>query len=75
MALELSGEKAGSSKYLSCYQKALKSVKERLSDETKVKYRAEVRKWTEDVLPPWQQRQYIHTHPLLVWTEGLNLTN
>jgi len=60
MALELSGEKAGSPKYLSCYKKSLKIIKERLTDETRVKYRAEVKKWMEDMPPPQQQRWYVH---------------
>ncbi len=74
MALELSGEKARSPKYLSCYQKALKTVKDKLSEATRAKYRAEAKKWTEDMPPPRQQRQYAHT-PHLHGQKGLNLTN
>lgn len=61
MAMELSKEKAGSSKYISCYRKALKLVEERLDDLTRVRYRAEARKWTEDMPPCRQQQRYAHT--------------
>jgi hypothetical protein len=60
MAMELSGEKAGSPKYLSCYRKALKTVKEGLTDATRAKYMAEAKKWSEDMPPPRQQQRYVH---------------
>jgi hypothetical protein len=62
MALSLSGARAGSGEYLSCYRKALKTLEVGLTEETKAKYTAQAKKWTEDKPSPRQQHRYVHTH-------------
>ena len=64
MALLLLGSKAGSGDYLQCYQKALKSILDGLSDEDKSKYRVQAKRLTEEKLLPRQQIQYVHNHYL-----------
>ena len=59
MAAELSGAKPGSVAHLSCYKKALKAIEEGLDEETRVKYRAEAKKWSEQKPPPRQQQRYV----------------
>ena len=61
MATELSGSKAGTTHYLSFYRMAYKIIEERLDEETRVKYQAEARQWTEYEPPPQQQRRYVYT--------------
>ena len=60
MAAEMLGCKLGLAAYLGCYQKAIKTVEEKLDKETWVKYHAEAKKWTAHRLPPWQQLWYVH---------------
>ena len=62
MALSMSNSKAGSTDYLKSYRKALKIVEESFSEATKLKYRAQAKKWTEDKPPPRQQQKYVHSH-------------
>ena len=65
MATEMSNDKAGSVAYLCCYKKALKILEEKLDDDTRVKYRAEAKKWTEHQPPARQQMRYAHTYNLI----------
>jgi hypothetical protein len=67
MAAEMSGSKAGSGRYLSCYKNGIKKIDERLDEDTQVKYRAEAKKWTEQQPPPRQQRRYAHVNHSLRW--------
>lgn len=67
MAVEMSGSKAGSAAYLGCYQRAIKSIDQRLDEETRVKYRAEATKWTEQIPPPRQQQRYVHVSRSIQW--------
>ncbi|KAH9035545.1 hypothetical protein EDB85DRAFT_1889308 [Lactarius pseudohatsudake] len=69
MTLSLSDSKGGSDKYLACYQKALKIVQAGLSQETKEKYRAQAKKWTEDIPPPWQQRKMMQKYGMSTFRE------
>jgi hypothetical protein len=62
MALSLSDSKAGSTEYLKCYRKALKTFEDGISDETKANYRAQAKKWTEEKPTPRQQLRYAHSH-------------
>ena len=55
LAAEMSGSKAGSPAYLAYYKKAVKTIKDGLDEDTRVKYRAEAKKWTEHRLPPREQ--------------------
>jgi hypothetical protein len=64
MALSMSDSKAGSPDYLQCYQKALKTILDGLSDDDKSKYRAQAKKLTEETLLPRQQIRYVHAHHL-----------
>lgn len=61
MAIELSGSRPGSAAYLGCYKKAIKTISEGLDEETKAKYRADAKKWTEQKPPPGEQQRYVHT--------------
>jgi hypothetical protein len=61
MAVEMSGSAPGSPRYLGFYQKAMKLVDEGLDEETRVKYRAEAKKWAEKTVPPQEQQRYGHT--------------
>jgi hypothetical protein len=58
MAVSMSKSKPGSPSYLACYQKAVKTIDDQLDDATRVKYRADAKKWTEQKPPPLQQQQY-----------------
>jgi hypothetical protein len=58
MAVKASDSKPGSVPYLSCYKKGIKIIDEGLDEETRVKYRAEAKKWTEQKPPPRQQQRY-----------------
>lgn len=59
-ALSLStSSKAGVGDYLACYQRALKSLLDSLSEEDKSKYRAQAKKLTDANLLPRQQMQYV----------------
>ncbi|KAH9015212.1 hypothetical protein EDB84DRAFT_1567794 [Lactarius hengduanensis] len=69
MTLSLSDSKGGSDKYLACYQKALKIVQAGLSQETKEKYRAQAKKWTEDIPPPRQQRKMMQKYGMSTFRE------
>ncbi|KAH9009917.1 hypothetical protein EDB83DRAFT_2530998 [Lactarius deliciosus] len=69
MTLSLSDSKGGSDKYLACYQKALKILQEGLSQETKEKYRAQAKKWTEDIPPPQQQRKMMQKYSMSTFRE------
>ncbi|KAH9051045.1 hypothetical protein EDB87DRAFT_1695960 [Lactarius vividus] len=62
MAVEMSGSASGSWCYLGCYKKALKLIGKRLDEETWVKYRAEVKKWAEQNVPPQQQQWMFEKH-------------
>ncbi|KAF8262217.1 hypothetical protein EI94DRAFT_1704942 [Lactarius quietus] len=62
MALSMSDSKAGSAEYLGCYQKALKTVLGGLTEEAISKYKAQAKRWTEDRLPPQQQRRMMEKH-------------
>jgi hypothetical protein len=64
MALSMSEKRSGSPEYLRCYQKALKTIVDGLSDDDKAKYRAQAKKLTEEVLLPRQQIRYVHAHHL-----------
>ena len=55
LAAEMLGSKAGSLAYLACYKNAFKTIKDGLDKDTRVKYRAEVKEWTEHRLPPQEQ--------------------
>ncbi|KAF8257949.1 hypothetical protein EI94DRAFT_1708448 [Lactarius quietus] len=56
LAAEMSGAKAGSPAYLGCYKRAIKTINDQLDKETRVKYRAEAKKWMEHKPPPQQQQ-------------------
>ncbi|KAI9438332.1 hypothetical protein H4582DRAFT_2057761 [Lactarius indigo] len=62
MALEMSGSKRGSAAYLGCYKKSIKVISQRLDEHTRVKYRAEAKKWTEQQAPPRQQQRMFGKH-------------
>ena len=57
LAAEMSGSKAGLPAYLAYYEKAFKTVKDGLDKDTRVKYQAEAKKWTEHRPPPREQMQ------------------
>ena len=57
MASEMSGSKAGSVAYIACYAKALKTIEEGLDEDTRIKYRAEAKQWSEYKPPPHQQHR------------------
>ncbi|KAH9012877.1 hypothetical protein EDB84DRAFT_1568967 [Lactarius hengduanensis] len=57
MTVDMSGEPSGSNGYLGYYNKVVKLVDEGLDEETRVKYRAEARKWAEQEAPPEQQQR------------------
>lgn len=59
MAAELSGSKPGSVAYIACYGKAIKMIEEGLDEETRIKYRAEAKQWSEHMPPPRQQQRYV----------------
>jgi hypothetical protein len=62
MAAEMSESKAGSARYLGCYKKAVKVINEGLDENTRERYRAEAKTWTEQKLPPRQQQRYVHAN-------------
>ncbi|KAI9436741.1 hypothetical protein H4582DRAFT_2078444 [Lactarius indigo] len=62
MAVEMSGSTSGSRSYLGCYRKAVKLIDERLDEDTRVKYRAEAKKWAEQGVPPRQQQRMFEKH-------------
>ncbi|KAI9430702.1 hypothetical protein H4582DRAFT_2086357 [Lactarius indigo] len=62
MALKMSGSKRGLAAYVGCYKKSIKVISQRLDEHTQVKYRAEVKKWTEQQAPPWQQQRMFGKH-------------
>ncbi|KAI9436344.1 hypothetical protein H4582DRAFT_2058994 [Lactarius indigo] len=62
MAVEMSGSKRGSAAYLGCYKKSIKVISQRLDEHTRVKYRAEAKKWTEQQAPPRQQQRMFGKH-------------
>jgi hypothetical protein len=53
----MSDSKLGSAAYLGCHRKAIKNIEEGLDKETCQNYQAQVKKWTEQKPPPWQQQQ------------------
>ena len=55
LAAEMSGSKAGLPAYLAYYEKAFKTIKDGLDKDTRVKYQAEAKKWTEHRPPPREQ--------------------
>ena len=57
MASEMSGLKAGLVAYIACYVKALKTIEEGLDEDTRIKYRAEAKQWSEYKPPPHQQHR------------------
>ena len=59
MAAELSGSKPGSAAYLGCYRRAVKTIEEGLDEETRRKYLAQAKKWSEEKPPPRQQQRYV----------------
>ena len=61
-AVELCGDKAGSDGYLGCYQMAYNVIEKELSEETRIKYRADAKKWSTQLPPPLVQRWYVHTN-------------
>jgi hypothetical protein len=67
MAAEMSQSKAGSAAYLGCYKKAVKTINEGLDEDTRVKYRAEAKKWSEQMPPPRKQQQYVHLDLSIKW--------
>ncbi|KAH9031104.1 hypothetical protein EDB85DRAFT_2146272 [Lactarius pseudohatsudake] len=69
MTLSLSDSKGGSDKYLGCYRKALKIIEKGLSEETKDKYRAQAKKWTEEIPPPRQQRRMMQKYSMSTFRE------
>jgi hypothetical protein len=58
MATEMSESKPGSGAYLGCYRRAIKTIEEGLDEETRQKYRAQAKKWSEQKPPPRQQQRY-----------------
>lgn len=61
LAAKLSGSKPGSAAYLGCYKRAFRRIDDALDEETRVIYRAEAKKWTEEGPPPEQQKMYVCT--------------
>ena len=59
MAAELSESKPGSAAYLGCYRRAVKTIEEGLDEETRQKYLAQAKKWSEEKPPPRQQQRYV----------------
>ena len=55
LAAKMSGSKVGLLAYLACYKKAFKMIKDGLDKDTRVKYQAEAKEWTEHRLLPWEQ--------------------
>ena len=64
MALTMSDSAAGLAEYLGCYQKALKTILGGLTEGAIAKYKAQVKRWTEDKPPPQQQCLYVYTYDL-----------
>lgn len=62
LAAELSGSKSGSHAYISHYRTALSTTEKGLTDEIRVKYRADAQRWSEEKPPPSVQRRYVHTN-------------
>ena len=59
MAVKMSGSGPGSGPYLACYKKAVNAVESGLDEDTRVKYQAEAKQWSEQPMPPQQQRRYV----------------
>jgi hypothetical protein len=60
LAMELSGDVAGSEPYLSNYHKARLQVEQKLSEDQRQIYRALAKEWTEKKLPEDMQKRYVH---------------
>ncbi|KAI9445920.1 hypothetical protein H4582DRAFT_2069240 [Lactarius indigo] len=69
MTLSLSDSKGGSPGYLGCYRKALKTVEEGLSEETKAQYRAQAKSGQKTSHLPWQQRRMMERHGMSTFRE------
>jgi hypothetical protein len=62
LATEMSGSKSGSIPYLGHYKLALKKIEAELSDESRIKYKAQAMKWTDEKPPPSEQRRCVHVN-------------
>jgi hypothetical protein len=60
LATELANSKSGSPLYLGCYRPALQKIEEGLTDDMRMRYRAEAKIWTEQKPPPSVQYRYVH---------------
>jgi hypothetical protein len=60
IALKMSHASAGSKVYLSFYDRAVKKIKAKLSEEKCAKYRAEAKSRNEGKLSESQQCRYVH---------------
>jgi hypothetical protein len=58
-ATELAQSGSGSPAYIACYTKAVKAIEESLDEDTRVKYRADAKKWSQQMPPPQKQMQYV----------------
>ncbi|KAN0138020.1 hypothetical protein V8E53_004155 [Lactarius tabidus] len=56
-AAKMSGSRAGTGAYLSCYKRAVKQIYDNLDEEARMEYCAQAKKWTEQAPPPQQQQQ------------------
>jgi hypothetical protein len=61
LATEKAKSKSGSPIYLGCYRPALQEIEGGLTDDTRMKYRAEAKIWSEQKPPPSVQYRYVHT--------------
>jgi hypothetical protein len=52
VAAKLSGTKPGDPAYIANYKPALKMVEEGLTEEMRIKYRADAKRWSEKAPPP-----------------------
>ena len=73
LATKMSGCPPGSREYLACYRVAVSTVEKGLTDELRIKYKADAQKWMDEKPPPAVQRRYVHAKHSELW--GLNLTN
>jgi hypothetical protein len=62
LAAKISGSLPGTSSYIGSYKAAFKEIEADLSEELRVKYKAEARKWTDEKPPHSEQCRYVNTN-------------
>ena len=67
LAIEWLGSQQGFPAFLATYKPALKEVEKSLSEELRIKYRADAIKWTNDKPPRSEQYWYVHASYSSQW--------